>query len=224
VRPPVSAIAHDGEMRTWILWVTLGGCLLPQSAVKDGEACSSDQACASGICDYGYCRGSDCTHDACEPNWMCVHNDGGFFGNDTDTCEPLCGFCPLNYSCDPGESGTCSMTPAPLTVALAASTTMPMIGEDVSFTVTASSPRGDIASYAWSYDDGATPAVGGTTATHAFTNVGTQFAHVDVTDATGVIGAADVSLQVCGTAGAHCEFHDECCDDNCDIFGTHTCQ
>src|SRR5581483_8079196 len=113
-----------GIMKRWIAAPLAAGflvaCILSKGS--DGAPCSKSTDCKSQGCTYGSCSGSKCKCDGgdcpstgaaspdCEPGWECAHwsssgdpifHSGGGAGN---SCQALCGHCPLHYKCDtPGQ-------------------------------------------------------------------------------------------------------------------------
>jgi hypothetical protein len=100
---------------------------------------------------------------------------------------------------DSGSPAPLAANAGPVAVASANISTA-AIGQPITFSAEGShDPDGSIVDYQWGFTDGAT--AGGSSVDYAFTTSGTQYAHLTVTDNTGAVATATLSVEVAPVGG-----------------------
>ena len=104
------------------------------------------------------------------------------------------------------------LTPAVTTPTISSSSTLPLVGQAVSFTGSATSAKGLALSYQWAFGDGSTGT--GSRVTHTYTNAGTYSVSLTVQDSNGASASATRQQAVAGTAASNALSVD-CSGSNC---------
>lgn len=111
------------------------------------------------------------------------------------------------------------LTPAVTTPTITSSSTLPTVGQAVSFAGGASSAKGLALSYLWAFGDGSTGT--GSRVTHTYTSAGTYAVSLTVRDSNGNSATSTLQQAIAGTAASNALIVD-CSGSNCGALSANT--